>query len=205
LIRIPEYLFLLRQRFRRMMGQLDRPSMIGIGSIAMEQSSIEQIAEKMGIPPSKLRSPRLLMIERDHHSEPDRDGESRALTEAMDSCRRPEEEAVDHERRGLINAALRQLNPVEAWVIRERYGLHTLMLDDLILAESSPRTVRRVTKERVPDSPTDRFETSRSQIRRTYTDLKCDCGLSCHRLRQIERTALDKLRRLLAPWFDQDR
>jgi DNA-directed RNA polymerase sigma subunit (sigma70/sigma32) len=186
------------------MDQLGSPGMIGIGSIAMEQSSIEQIAEKTGISPSKVKSPRLLMIERDHDSEPDQDGESRAPTEPMDGCRRPEEEAVDHEQRCLIRAALRQLNPVEAWVIRERYGLHTLLFDDLIVAESSPRAVRRVTNERVPESPTEPLETSRSRIGRTYTELKRDCGLSCHRLRQIERTALDKLRRVLAPWFDQD-
>src|SRR5262249_38257381 len=79
LIRIPESLFLLRQRFRKTMGQLGSPGLIGIGSIAMEQSSIEQIAEKMGISPSKVKSPRLLMIERDHDSEADQNGESRAL------------------------------------------------------------------------------------------------------------------------------
>ena len=204
LIRIPVHLFLLRRRFRKAMGLLGSPSTIGVGSIPTEQSRIEQVAREMGISPGKLTSSRLIALERHRHSDTDEDGEPQALTEAMDNCRRPEEEVVDREVRGLLKAALRHLNPVEAWVLRERYGLHTFIPDDMIWAEPSPRAVCRVSNDRIPGPQTDRSARSRSRLGRSYTELERDSGLSTHRLRQMARAALDKLQRLLAPWLDRD-
>ncbi len=205
LIRIPEHLFFLRKRYRRAMGLPGSASMIGMGSAATEQSDIEHLAGEMRISPGKLGPSRILSIEQGHHPEADADGEARALAEVLDDGRRPEEEVVDHEVRGLLNAALRQLNPVEAWVIRERYGLHVLAADDRIWAEPSPRAGARGSRDRPPEAQADPSGSCPTRLRRTYAELERDCGLSTHRIRQMERAALDKLRRLLAPFFDQDR
>jgi DNA-directed RNA polymerase sigma subunit (sigma70/sigma32) len=203
LIRIPEHLHLLRRRFRRAIGLLRNPDRSGISSFPTEQSSIEQVARSMGISPRTLRSSRLYAIKRYRHIKSNEDGGTGALAEAMDDCRRPEEEVVDHEVRDLLDAALRQLNPVEAWVIRERYGLHMSTVDHKTRADPTPRGHHGVTGDRVLMSQIDQSWSNRSRRGRTYRELKRDCGLSDHRLRQVERAALDKLRRFLAPRLNQ--
>jgi RNA polymerase primary sigma factor len=203
LIRIPEHLHLLRRRFRRAMGLLRKPGRSGIGSLATEQSSIEQIAGSMGIPPCALRSSRFDVIKRDRLFESEEYGGTRALAEAMGDCRRPEEEVVAHEVRDQLDAALRQLNPVEAWVIRERYGLHTSTADHKTRAAPFPHAHHGATADRNLKSRTDHSLTNRSRRGRTYAELTRDCGLSVHRLRQVERAALDKLRCFLGSRLNQ--
>jgi RNA polymerase primary sigma factor len=204
LIRIPEHLFLLRKRYRRAIGALGGPGMTGSDSAATEQPSVEQIAQEMGISPRRLKPSRLAAIEYDPGLEADEDGEIVALTEAMVDCRQPEEDMVNHEERILLEAALRQLNPVEAWVMRERYGLHALIPDVQDWAHPSSRAACQDTGDCTLGTPIDQAVRAPSRSCRTYPDLERDCGLSTHRIRQVERAALDKLRGILSPWLVQD-
>jgi RNA polymerase sigma factor (sigma-70 family) len=203
LIRIPEHLFLLRKRYRRAIEALGSPAMTGFGAGANEWPSIEQVAKEMGISPRKLKPSRLAAIKRDPRPKVGMDGELVEIGEAMDDCRGPEEEAVDHEDRVLLVTALRRLNPVEAWVIRERYGLHALIPDENDWADPRPRGAGQIASDRAPALPAHRPSWSRAGFHRTYAELGRDCGLSSHRIRQVERVALEKLRGILSPWLAQ--
>src|SRR5439155_26571564 len=99
-------------------------------STSTEPPNIEKVAREMGISPRRLKPSQLAMIECDPRREVDEDGEIVALTEARVDCRRAEENVGNHEERVLLESAMLQLNPVEAWVIRERYGLHNLSPDE---------------------------------------------------------------------------
>ncbi len=125
------------------------------------------------------------------------DGETAATLETMVDCRRPDEEASVHEERLLLEAALKRLNPVEAWVIRERYGLSTLVPGESDWATSIPSNEADRTPVSQPDPP----ETTQTYFHRTYSELERDCGLSRHRIHQVEQTALGKLRSNLGPWL----
>jgi RNA polymerase primary sigma factor len=194
-IRIPGHLYLLRRRYRRAIGALhDRAPM---GAAAPAQLTVEEVAEAMGVPPRKLKPSRLAAIQRDSRPRIDQESEALALDEAMADCRRPEEEVVDHEERVLLQSALRQLNPVEAWVLRERYGLYASVPNRDDWSGPRPRDARRVAGER-PDLPqNDRSRRGQSCLHRTYAELERDCGLSRHRIHQVETIALERLRGIL--------
>ncbi len=87
--------------------------------------------------------------------DPSRGDEVMPLTEMAADNPPPDEEAVDHEQRLLLEVALRRLNPVEAWVIRERYGLCTLILDELRWPESKPLADSREDAEGTSDPGVD--------------------------------------------------
>lgn len=77
-----------------------------------------------------------------------------------------------------LDAALRQLAPMECWVICERYGL------------SRPSSLnRRIFPE--SNSPGRRY------YHRSVQDLAAECGLTPHRLREIESAALARLNSVL--------
>jgi DNA-directed RNA polymerase sigma subunit (sigma70/sigma32) len=115
----------------------------------------------------------------------------------------PAEDLVINEDRALVHAALQRLSPFEAWVICERFGLGEPTADRRTRAtargrdpahESSQPQSRpgSVAEERDHGTrPTD------SYFQRSYIEMGEDCGLSVHRLRQVEKTALDKLRAFL--------
>ena len=139
LIRIPDHIFALRKRYRRAIAALrgqDRNV-----DARTEPSSIEQLAQEMGVSPRQLKSSRLVRIDCESRDGIAANGEAGAIAEAMVDWHRPDEEAADHEDRLLLEAALKRLNPVEAWIIRERYGLSTLIPgeDDWAAPESVGR------------------------------------------------------------------
>jgi DNA-directed RNA polymerase sigma subunit (sigma70/sigma32) len=115
----------------------------------------------------------------------------------------PAEDLVLNEDRALVHAALKRLSPFEAWVICERFGLG---------APTSDRRIRGTARERDPahdrtqvappsgsvgDQRDDGSRPNDSYFQRSYIEMGEDCGLSVHRIRQVERTALDKLRAFL--------
>lgn len=115
------------------------------------------------------------------------------LFDAIVDPRQPEQEAAEQERRLALDLALRRLNPVEAWVLRERYGLGLKIAEEGRWASSRPTAPRRDRK----GEKTDPTETCRSYFHRTYPEMRRDCGLSYYRIRQVEVTALEKLREAL--------
>jgi hypothetical protein len=201
LIRIPEYLALRWKRYCRSVGRLRRREAIGTSSVAGEELNVDQVPGELGTSSHPLALLRLDAINRVRRIKTGPVGEVSALNEAIAPCRPPDEELADLEVRDLLKAALRQLNPVEAWVLRERYGLHDFTHDEKTWTDPDTSAADRVTSACLSESQSDQSRTSRSRRFRPYRELERDCGLSSHRLRQVERAALGKLRHLLAPWF----
>jgi RNA polymerase sigma factor (sigma-70 family) len=113
----------------------------------------------------------------------------------------PENELSKQEDRAVLHAALRRLNPFEAWVIRERFGLFD---SDAVAIESSklrkkarskPRA--KVARKRQASLGAKAVQVGSTYYWRTHQKLSHDCGLSVYRLRLVEQTALDKLRSVL--------
>jgi RNA polymerase sigma factor (sigma-70 family) len=192
LIRVPEHVFLLRKRYCQAVDALGGPDRMG--DPERERPSIEQVAREIGISPRQLNPSRLAPIERETRSATDEDGDTVAITEVIVDCRRPDDEAANHEERLLLEAAMQRLNPVEAWVLRERYGLSILIAGEDNWSTPSLQAGRPTEDDHTSASQPNSPERTRSYFHRTYLELENDCGLSSHRIHQVERTALNKLR-----------
>lgn len=111
--------------------------------------------------------------------------------------------ADGQEQRLLFEAALRRLSPVEAWVLRERFGLTTVAPElCLLVRQLDPAGAIRSGAHPIgdPGDPSRRP----TYFHRTYSELGRDCGLSLHRIRQVEAAALEKLRDVLGSDFNLD-
>jgi RNA polymerase primary sigma factor len=203
LIRVPGHVFLLRARYRRAISSLGSPGRTDNSAIEPEQTGLEQIARQMSVSLRKLKPSRLAVIEHDSGPKTSEDGEILPLTETVADCRQPVEDIVINEERELLEIALHRLSPIEAWVIRERFGLSapspypkdrdSRNSDATDRAVAGPGPVAASTSGRLSQGP----ERGQSYYHRTYRDIGRECQLSVHRLRQVEKVALDKLREFL--------
>jgi len=193
LVRLPEYTRLKRERYLRAVRELGKQRDAATTS-RQELPSCGEIAQHLGISLRQVErawqapGERALFVDQD---EPTADSET------------AEHDLLQHEERAAVHAALRRLSPFEAWVIRERFGLGEWSSNpfDSRSADrksSSQLTAGRVRRER-PSPSTQTAHPSRSYHGRSFGDLSRDCGLSVHRIRLIERAALDKLRGILSP------
>lgn len=121
------------------------------------------------------------------------------LAEVVDRTPPPDELADGQEQRLLLEAALRRLSPVEAWVLRERFGLERLANERWLLTPRRKGQAADPSAEpgAAPASTGDRTGSRRSYFHRSYHDIERDCGLSRRRVRQVEAAALEKLRDVL--------
>ena len=110
---------------------------------------------------------------------------------------------ADHEQRLLLEVALHRLNPVEAWVIRERYGLCLLIPEERDWSSPGPHVARRDDPEYAAEAEAESPDQCRAYFHRSYVELERDCGLSRHRILQVEEAALEKLRDVLRPCLVQ--
>jgi RNA polymerase sigma factor (sigma-70 family) len=195
LIRVPQHVFLLRKRYRRLMSTLVGPGTDGDGAAGARAPSIEEIARMIGVSARRLEPTVLGECERDTANLGDEGGEVVPLTEAIVDHHLPDQEVADCEQRVLLEVALRRLNPVEAWVIRERYGLCMLIPDARNWSNPDPPA----DQDDPDDSPEGHPPVRRTYFHRTYPELERDCGLSRHRIRQVEQAALEKLGEVLRP------
>jgi RNA polymerase sigma factor (sigma-70 family) len=199
LIRIPQHVFLGRKQSRRDVSA-KAAVVAGAGANEAGPATVESgDRETVGVP-RRLDPDRTAGPGRVAHG-PAAEGEIVPLTEAIVDNRRPEQQVTDQERRLVLELALRGLNPVEAWVIRERYGLGGSTPEEQKWSSPVPRTARRDEPEAGadPDSPTQ----CRAFFYRSYVELARDCGLSRYRIRQVEEAALEKLRDVLRPGLVQ--
>jgi RNA polymerase primary sigma factor len=192
LIRVPEQVFLLRKRYCQAIDAIDGPDYIG--DPGRERLNIEQVAMEIGISPRQIEPSRLAPIERETRNETDEDGATVSITDVIADRRQPDDEAAIQEQRLLLEAALQQLNPVEAWVLRERYGLSTSIVGDDKWSTPNLHDDPPTEDDRTSTSGQNPPGRNRSYFHRTYVELAQDCGLSSHRIHQVERTALNKLR-----------
>jgi RNA polymerase sigma factor (sigma-70 family) len=199
LIRIPLHVFQRRKQYRRVMGMPGDVGMAGDGSAEAEAPSVEEIARKIGLSPRRLRTTNLAAYGLESPRPVDEEGEVIPLTEVVADGLLPDEEVADHEQRLLLEVALRRLNPVEAWIIRERYGLCLLIPDEMCWPHPYPRADCRDNPEDMPVPGPSPQDNRRAYFHRTYMDLARDCGLSRHRIQQVEEAALEKLRDVMRP------
>ncbi len=197
LIQLPERLQLLLLRYRRAISRHcnELPS---ASEIAFSKPpSHDEIARHVGVGPRRFkwvgltRTDRTLCLRLN------------GLMLADGSS--PDRDMVNEEVRTLVYSALRRLSPFEAWVIRERFGLgepcqgrdhrnnsHQGKTDTL-------RAIRSRAASLSGGAPIQPPRPSQSYHQRSYIEIGFDCGLSVHRIRRVEKAALEKLRMLLAP------
>jgi RNA polymerase primary sigma factor len=203
LIRIPLHVFQRHKRYRRGMGMPGGAGRAGEGNAEAEAPNVEEVASKIGISPRQPRPMSPATYGLDSPRPVDVEEEGMPLTEAIADGRLPDDEVADHEQRLLLEVALRRLNPVEAWVIRERYGLCMFIPDEMCWPHLNPRGDCPDDPEDAADSGADPHGNRRAYFHRTYMDLERDCGLSRYRIQQVEEAALEKLRDVLRPCFIQ--
>ena len=86
------------------------------------QGSLDEIAERLGVPVQALESARQAPLPEDPRLHRRDRGERVALDALPTASHPPESDLVNEESNELVHRALSRLNPFEAWVIQERYG-----------------------------------------------------------------------------------
>jgi RNA polymerase primary sigma factor len=118
----------------------------------------------------------------------------------------PDRDLTKEEDRSHVHSALRRLSPFEAWVIRERFGLGEPAAGRLARRPTTggacdrsvePCDSEAAKSETAPESQPILSSPRRVLFQRSYVELSEDCGLSVHRVQQVERVALAKLRGIL--------
>jgi RNA polymerase primary sigma factor len=195
LIRFPDYLCILKSRFHRALGDLRNRSEPGPGAAAVKPAAAphphpqgagphsksgeaHEVAARLRICPSRLKNLDHAMIERSSYYGIGDDGNLASLEDIVADPRQPDHNLERIEDSQAVHAALDRLPPFEAWVIRQRFGLHG---DDQ------------------PGAPHQTPEGS--GLPRSYLQIGRACGLTPKRIRRAEEQALRKLRVQLRAQF----
>jgi RNA polymerase sigma factor (sigma-70 family) len=184
LIRLPDYLILLKSQFHRALGDLRNRS--GPSATAAEPApgshlmggEVREVAARLRISPGRLKNLDLAMIERSSYYGIGDDGNPTSLEEIVADPRRPDRDLELVEDLQVVHAALDRLPPFEAWVIRQRFGLH---------GDNQPGA-----------PPQARESPCRPQ---SYHQISRACGLTVKRVRLAEEKALVDLRKQLRAQF----
>jgi RNA polymerase primary sigma factor len=196
LIQIPKRSSLLRCRYHRAIDELRGRAPAGSGPADSSPPSLDEIARQMGVPARQLDP---LTLTRGNCAP------FQTIVEQISADDSPlDDDSLDDEQQATLNTAVRKLSPFEAWVIRERYGLRDS--DPRPSAGTKPRrwtaashTTGREPASRVPGAaPAKAGRPSPLYYNRTYSEIGRDCGMSMHRIHQVERSAIAKLRDFLA-------
>jgi RNA polymerase primary sigma factor len=178
----------LQSRYRRAILELGGDGEALEGGDESAQFQLDQIAEQMGVSLKTIVIARLRGFGRDRTAESE---EPAAIEQVAVVDHPPEADFINQENAELVEAALFRLNPFEAWVIRERYGFRELPPEQYGWQSTTRRNP--IAAEESEDTP------SPTYYHRTLEEIGRACGLQARRVRQVEQTALDKLRRLLVP------
>jgi RNA polymerase sigma factor (sigma-70 family) len=143
-----------------------------------EGGEAREVAARLRIGPGRLKNLDRAMIERSSYYGIGDDGDLTSLEEIIADPRRPNCDLEAVEDLQVMHEALDRLPPFEAWVIRQRFGLHGLDRPGAPpqACESSPRP-------------------------RSYYQISRACGLTIKRVRRAEEQALFKLREQLQEQF----
>jgi len=196
LIPLPENSHLLRLRYRRAVSELCAQGATARGDIYSKSPGLGEIAGYLGVPASRLKRARLTQREPRVSLKLD----DKILADGP----APDQNLVNNENRAFVHEALRRLSPFEAWVICERFGLGEPLSGRGTPRNSSERDLADETAERaILAGPAGAaagrgLRPTQSYYHRSYIEMGRDCGLSVLRLRQVEKTALDKLRGFLS-------
>jgi RNA polymerase primary sigma factor len=183
----------LRRRYRREAGELRARGTAPSGEPGSQLPILDEIARDLGVPPRRIERARLTQSEHSIHV--------RLGDLMLADGPGPDQDLVIDEDRALVHAALRRLSPFEAWVICERFGLGE-PTSGRDTQGVSQRCDIEITRPAIPAGPSGATPVhgpppNNSYYQRSYIEMRQDCGLSVHRIQQVEKTALDKLRGLL--------
>jgi RNA polymerase sigma factor (sigma-70 family) len=167
LVRLPDYMFRLRNQFWRWMV---RP-----------EADRRDVPVELTMPPQTDQFLLRTMTGHTHFSLVGDEGEVGLFEEAIADRQQPEREVERQEAIDVLNEALARLTPIEAWVIRRRFGL----------GESSVAPA--------PGSPVAREKTRRQRGRASFAHVGRILGISPFQVQKIEQIALQKLRHYLEP------
>jgi RNA polymerase primary sigma factor len=173
LIRLPDYMFRLKNQFRQSNAQ---------------GNADPQAGETSGTKISTNRYKCLLhaMMERAPYSMIGVDGEVSSLEDAIADPHRPDREAERQEAIDELHAALQRLTPLEAWVVRWRFGL------------GDPSVPLQ------PADPATSIEPRKWRQLGSYREVARTFRISALHARKIEEIALQKLRSHLEPRLAPD-
>ncbi|MFO0892134.1 MAG: sigma-70 family RNA polymerase sigma factor [Isosphaeraceae bacterium] len=178
-IRVPDYLWRLQNRYRRVMNQI-RSEEYECATASLPGP--EGLAERMGI---SLRRMKLLDQSRLGQALPQEEEEGEEVT--IDSLAAdpssPEQELEEAEQAQVLRRAVAALPALQAWVIRRRFGL-------------PPRSRRAEPGDERRGGP------GREEDDCGYKSLAAQLGVSRDRIKAIEQSALIHLRRMLGEDFD---
>jgi RNA polymerase sigma factor (sigma-70 family) len=110
-----------------------------------------------------------------------------------------ENDLLVQEDRAAVYAALRRLSPFEAWVICERFGLLEWCSNPTDSSKRRKKAKAALARSWRSSGAKKAAHPGASYYSRTHDKLSRDCGLSVHRVRLVEKAALDKLRSFLSP------
>ena len=195
LIQKPEKSHLRRIQYRRALSELQAGE-TSLGSEPSPQSpDLDDIAPFLSVVPGRLELARLSENEQTIFQSL---GEWTLADGGV-----PDHDLLKNENRAIVCAALRRLSPFEAWVIGERFGLGETAGHEPRLAVRRTDAVhetdgRTGTATTIDAGAVDAERVSEAYFQRSYIDMGRECGLSVFRLRQVEKTALDRLRGVLA-------
>jgi len=195
MIHFPYYLRILRKRFDRVKAEMMTQSQET--NVVPDEPTMEDVAERMGVGARRLRFLRDAQVDCMSYSTSALDAEEAGASEDLISEERPPETPLEiAEEMERLHAALDRLPPFEAWLIRSRYRI-----DDY--AGAGKRDVRprpRPASRRDEQCEAKRLKRAIEQADepRSYRDLERECGLGVHRLKRIERDALEKLNATLS-------
>jgi DNA-directed RNA polymerase sigma subunit (sigma70/sigma32) len=190
-------MYVLRSRFQRVMNEVrsDQGLEASRGPAAL---SNDEIASRLQNPRNRLKNLDRAMIERVRFYPTGTNGRQSSPEELIADNRRPEYDPDVAESVEAVRAALDRVTPFEAWVLRCRFGLLEPTADvdssnndtDISIEAGTTSEVRPARKTGgIPGR------------KRTYSEVSRACGLSIHRIRRIEWTALEKPRGQLGPKF----
>jgi RNA polymerase primary sigma factor len=185
-----EYVSVMRLRYRRVVRELGGRGEGLEGSDALAHTSLDQIAEQMGVSLKQLKTARLLRFGHDQSNQAGEAGEPVSLEQVATVRDPPESELIDQENEELLHGALFRLSPFEAWVIRERYGFRELPPERYGWVATRRRRAHGA-------GGASNTQPGQAYYHRSYSEIGLDCGLSVRHVRLVEQTALDKLRKLL--------
>jgi RNA polymerase sigma factor (sigma-70 family) len=204
LVRLPKHTRRLRKRYLqaldKLKGQSELPTELASQASASQSfiadhSSPQSANHSQGADGSGLS---LRQIERARKESGNRTL-CASLAGSLAEARTAETEPAMQEERTAVQAALCRLNPFEAWVIRERYGVGDWRANSLDPGKAKKKAAVHggARKRRRQRSRAAGAGRSAPYYWRTHEMLSRDCGLSVHRLRLVEKAALDKLRSIL--------
>jgi RNA polymerase primary sigma factor len=186
-IRLPNYIKHLRTKYRRIVNKLHNEGLNSIDSRRHPTSfaTDHEVASRMGVSLHTLSRVQKSGFERTPFHRESSDREEIAVEETLADNSNPLLDLDNLEKIDCLHEAIERLTPIEAWIIRQRFGLDAGTIPDSPCATATDQ-------EQVDSEPK-----STTWIAREY-------GLSPSTIRRCEASALAKLKESIKKRFGEE-